>query len=85
MIIEVALVIAPAFLLGPSEGGTAKLILNVSFPSTMLSFTTGIFTATILLPAVIEAVLCVESKSVLFPNKILLQLIMLQKFRTMVN
>ena len=76
MIVAVALVITPAFILGPSEGGTVKLILNVSFPSTMLSFTTGIFTASILLPAVIVAIICAESKSMLFPNKILLQLIM---------
>ena len=68
MIVAVALVITPAFILGPSEGGTAKLILNVSFPSTILSFTTGIFTAPIVLPAVIVAIVCVESKSILFPN-----------------
>ena len=68
MIVAVALVIPPDSILGPSEGGTAKLILNVSFPSTILSFTTGIFTAPIVLPAVIVAIICVESRSMLFPN-----------------
>ena len=68
MIVAVALVITPALILGPSEGGTAKLILNVSFPSTMLSFTTGIFIAPIVLPAVIVAIVCAESKSMLLPN-----------------
>ena len=68
MIVAVILVILPAVILGPSEGGTVKLILNVSFPSTMLSFATGIFTAPIVLPAVIVAIICVESRSMLFPN-----------------
>ena len=69
MIVAVALVILPVVILGPSEDGTVKLISNVSFPSTTLSFITAIFTAPVLSPAVIVAICILESKSVLFPKK----------------
>ena len=69
MIVAVALVILPAFILGPNEDGTVKLISNVSFPSTMLSLITVTFTAPMLLPAVIVVICILESKSELFPIK----------------
>ena len=68
MIVATALVIAPIVTPGPSEDGTVKLILNVSFPSTMLSDFVIIFTAMLLVPAIIVTVCGAESKSVLFPT-----------------
>ena len=56
MIVAVALVILPADILGPSEDGTIKLILNVSFPSTMLSLITVICIVLLLVPAIIVIV-----------------------------
>ena len=58
---------APAFTLGLREGGTVKPVLNVSFPSTILSFTTVIFIVLLLLPAIIVTVCGVELKSMLSP------------------
>ena len=68
MIIAVALVIAPVAVPGPSDDGTVKLILNVSFPSTMLSFITVMFIVLLLVPAIIVTVCGVESKSVSLPT-----------------
>ena len=68
MIVTVALVIVPVVIPGPSEDGTVKLILNVSFPSTMLSTVTGIFTILLLVPATIVTVCVVDVKS--FPDGI---------------
>ena len=68
MIIIVALVIVPVLIPGPSEDGTVKLILDVSFPSTMLSSVTGIFTILLLVPTVILTVCVVKLKS--FSNRI---------------
>ena len=69
IIVAVALVILPDTIPGASEDGTVKLIINVSSPSTMLSFVTGIFTVLLLVPAMIVTVCVVELKSVLFPEK----------------
>ena len=63
MIVTVALVIVPVVIPGSSEDGTVKLILNVSFPSTMLSSVTGIFTIVLFDPAVIVTVCVAELKS----------------------
>ena len=63
MIVPVALVISPVAIPGPSEDGTFKFILNVSFPSTMLSSVTGTFTIFLLVPAVIVTVCVVGLKS----------------------
>jgi len=64
MIIAVAIVVAPATIPGPSEGGTFKFIVNISSPSTMLSFTTGMFTVLLLVSEVILTVCNAELKSV---------------------
>ena len=66
MIVAVAIVIAPAII--PGMFGTFKFIVNVSSPSTMLSFTTVMFTVLLLLPAVIMAVCVAELKSALPPK-----------------
>ena len=63
-IIPVELVTEPATIPGPSDDGTVKLILNVSFPSTILSLITGTLTVVVVAPAGIVAVRVVESKSV---------------------
>ena len=61
MIVTVALVIiSPVVIPGLSEGGTVKLILNVSFLSTMLSFVTVMFIVLLLVPAIIVTVCGVE-------------------------
>ena len=65
MIVPVAIVIPPASI--PGDTGTFKFIVNVSSPSTMLSSVTAMFTALLLVPAVITAVCVVESKSSLPP------------------
>jgi len=62
-IIPVALVTEPATIPGPSDDGTVKLILNVSFPSTILSLITGTLTVVLMAPAGIVAVREVELKS----------------------
>ena len=54
-IIPVALVIEPATTPGPSDDGTFKLILNISSPSTMLSFVTATLTVVLVAPAGIVA------------------------------
>ena len=56
MIVTVALVIAPVVIPGLSDNGTVKLILNVSFPSTMLSFVIVMFIVLLLVPAHIVTV-----------------------------
>ena len=63
MIVAVALVISPVVFPGPSEDGTVKLILNVSFPSTMSSSVTWTFTILVLVPAVIVTVCVAGLKS----------------------
>jgi len=63
IIIPVALVTEPATIPGPSDDGTAKLILNISFPSTILSLITGILTVVVVALAGIVAVRKVELKS----------------------
>ena len=68
MIVTVALVIVPTVIPGLSEDGTVRLILNVSFPSTMLSSVTEIFTILLLVPATIVTVFVVDVKS--FPDGI---------------
>ena len=66
MIVAVAIVILPAII--PGEVGTIKFIVNISSPSTMLSFLTVMFTVLLLVPAVIIAVCVAESKSTLPPK-----------------
>ena len=68
MIVAVALIILLVVIPGPSEDGTVKLILNVSFPSTMLSLITIMFIVLLLVPAVIVIVSGTESKSMLLPT-----------------
>ena len=67
MIVAVALVIAPVVIPGPSEVGTVKLIINVSFPSIMLSLVTVICIVLLLVPAVMVIVCGAESKSISLP------------------
>ena len=50
IIIPVALVTEPAIIPGASDDGTFKFILNVSFPSTMLSFVTATLTVVLEAP-----------------------------------
>ena len=68
MIVAVALIILSVVIPGPSEDGTVKLMLNVSFPSTMLSLITIMFIVLLLVPAVIVIVSGTESKSMLLPT-----------------
>ena len=66
MIVTVALVIVPIVISGLSKDGTDgtdKFILNVSFPSTILSLVTEIFTSLLLVPAAIITTCIVELKS----------------------
>ena len=63
IIIPVALVIEPATTPGPSDDGTFKLILNISSPSTMLSFVTATLTVVLVAPAGIVAMRGVVLKS----------------------
>ena len=63
IIIPVALVTKPATIPGPSDDGTFKLILNVSFPSTMLSSVTATLTIVLMVLAGIVAVRGVMLKS----------------------
>ena len=72
MIVTVAPVIAPVVIPGVREDGTVKLILNVSFPSTMSSSVTGIFTVLLVAPAVIVTVCVAELKS--FADRIIIKL-----------
>ena len=55
IITPIALVIEPATIPGPSDDGTFKLILNISSPSTMLSFVTATLTVVLVAPAGIVA------------------------------
>ena len=61
--IPVALVCEPALILEPSDDGTFKLILNISSPSTMLSFVTATLTVVLVAPAGIVAMRGVVLKS----------------------
>ena len=70
MITASALVLLPATILEPTEGGTAKLMLNISSLSSISSFCNVIFTVLLLVPAKIVTVCVVELKSVLLPNVI---------------
>ena len=63
IIVPVALIGDPATIPGPSDDGTFKLILNVSFPSTMLSLVTATLTVVLMAPAGIVAVKGVVLKS----------------------
>ena len=63
-ITPVELVTAPATIPGPSDDGTVNLMLNVSFPSTILSLITDTVTVVVVAPAGIVAVRGVELKSV---------------------
>ena len=63
IIIPVALVIEPATTPGPSDDSTFKLILNISSPSTMLSFVTITLTVVLVAPAEIVALRGVVLKS----------------------
>ena len=56
IIIPVELVIEPATTPGPSDDGIFKLILNISSPSTMLSFVTATLTVVLVAPAGIVAI-----------------------------
>ena len=53
--VAVAMIYSPAIILGLSDGGTFNSIVNISSPSTMLSFITVMFTVLLLLPAIITA------------------------------
>ena len=63
MIIPVALVTKPAAIPGPSDDGTFKLILKVSFPSTISSSVTATLTVVLVVLAGIVAVRAVALKS----------------------
>ena len=63
IIIPVALVTDSATTPGPSDDGTFKLILNISSPSTMLSFVTATLTVVLVAPAGIVAIREVVLKS----------------------
>ena len=63
IIIPVALVTEPAIVPGASDDGTFKLMLNISFPSTMLSFVTATLTVVLVAPARIVTLRGVVLKS----------------------
>ena len=63
MIVAVALVNEPALMLGPYEEATFNWRVNVSSPSTMVSFITTIFTVLLLFPEIILAYCVVDLKS----------------------
>ena len=65
-----AIAIAPAFILGPKYVGTFKVTVNISSPSTMLSFITVMFTVFLVLPAITVTVCVAELKSTLPPTVI---------------
>ena len=66
MITAVAMVIAPANI--PGETGTFKLMVNVSYPSTISSSITVMFTVLLLVPAVMITFCVVDLKSTLLPK-----------------
>ena len=66
MIVALAIVISPAVI--PGEVGTFKVIVNISFPSTMSSLITVMSTVLLLVPAVIVTVCVAELKSTPPPN-----------------
>ena len=63
IIIPVALLSEPATTAGASDDGTVKVILKVSFPSTMSSSVTATLTVVLVAPAGIVAVRGVVLKS----------------------
>ena len=63
IIVPVALVIEPPIISGPSDDGTSKLIVNISSPSTMLSFVTATLTVVLVAPTEIVAMRGVMLKS----------------------
>ena len=63
MMVAVALVNEPALMLGPYEEGIFSCTVNVSSPSTMVSFITAIFTVLLLFPGIILAYCVVDLKS----------------------
>ena len=65
MITPIALFLLPAVIVGLTVDGTFKLILKLSFPSTILSSIIVIFTVVLLFPAIIVAVCVRELKSLL--------------------
>ena len=69
MIVALAIVISPAVI--PGEVGTFKVIVNISFPSTMSSLITVMSTVLLLVPAVIVTVCVAELKSTPPPEMII--------------
>ena len=69
VMVTVAIVIGSAFVLGPKEVGTSKLMVNVSSPSTMLSFITVMFTVLLVSPAIIFIICVADLKSTLPPTE----------------
>ena len=67
IIVPVAIVMTPAIVPGPSEAGTFKFIVNISFPSTMSSFISVMFIVVLMFPAAITAMCVVELKSMSLP------------------
>lgn len=63
MIVAVALANEPALMLGLYEEGTFSCRVNVSSPSTVVSFVTAIFTVLLLFPETILAYCVVDLKS----------------------
>ena len=72
MIVAVAIVMWPVVISGPSDDGTFITILNVSFPSTILSFLMVTFTVLQLAPARIVKFSGAESKSMSVPTYVIL-------------
>ena len=65
MIVAFAMGVVPGIISGLSKAGTSKIIVNISFPSTILSFITAMLIVLLLAPAAITAVCVVELKSTL--------------------
>ena len=63
IIVPVARITEPATISGLSDDGTSKLIVNISSPSTMLSFVTATLTVVLVAPAGIVAMRGVVLKS----------------------
>lgn len=78
MIVAVALTVVPVDTL--IENGTVKLILNVSFPSTMSSFINVMLTVLLLVPAIMVMTCRVELKSMSPPTKQILNTVSIVKF-----
>lgn len=74
-----AIEIAPAFIPGPKYVGTFKVTVNISSPSTMLSFITVMLNVFLVLPAIIVTVCVAELKSTLPPIAITIIVMNTQK------